>query len=297
MGFQPLQPPSRQPGPPAYFPAPQQQQHFPHMQQQQMYAPSFGQFQAPTYPPLQQQPSPAQVGVPSTSKNKRKKKKAPAAVPSVAASSSTPIPVPTQIPQLLVPPPLQQVPFLDPASLQPPTVSAVATTPLQPVVGAAAVLPGAGKVKKAVKCWKCAVDTHATKDCKVQHYCLVCDNTAHPTSRCPTLRLPRPSAFVAAQGFEESLFLELPDSVYKPHLVPACSPTALVKLEGPMVAASVIERQMARIFPAPLWKWEALAHGSDAFLIGFPSAEDLERVDGFQMKVQSSDTQLTISTW
>jgi hypothetical protein len=64
-----------------------------------------------------------------------------------------------------------------------------------------------------------------------------------------------------------------------------------------MVAASVIERQMARICPAPLWKWEALAHGSDAFLIGFPSAEDLERVDGFQMKVQSSDTQLTISTW
>jgi hypothetical protein len=75
------------------------------------------------------------------------------------------------------------------------------------------------------------------------------------------------------------------------------SKTALVKLEGPMVTASVIERQMARICPAPLWKWEALAHGSDAFLIGFPSAEDLERVDGFQMKVQSSDTQLTISTW
>jgi hypothetical protein len=102
---------------------------------------------------------------------------------------------------------------------------------------------------------------------------------------------------VAAQGFDESLFLELPDSVYKPHLAPVCSPTALVKLEGLMVTASVIERQMDRICPAPLWKWEALAHGSDAFLIGFPSAEDLERVDGFQMKVQSSDTQLTISTW
>jgi hypothetical protein len=64
-----------------------------------------------------------------------------------------------------------------------------------------------------------------------------------------------------------------------------------------MVAPSVVERQMAHICPAPLWKWEALAHGGDVFLIGFPSAEDLERVDGFQMKVQSTDTVLTISTW
>jgi hypothetical protein len=64
-----------------------------------------------------------------------------------------------------------------------------------------------------------------------------------------------------------------------------------------MVAPLVVEKQMARICPAPHWKWEALAHGADAFLIGFPSTEDLERVDGFQMKVQSTDTLLSISTW
>jgi hypothetical protein len=28
---------------------------------------------------------------------------------------------------------------------------------------------------KPGKCWKCPVDTHATKDCKALHYCLVCD--------------------------------------------------------------------------------------------------------------------------
>jgi twitching motility protein PilT len=47
-GFQPLQPPSRQPGPPAYFP--QHQPPYPHFPQQQMYAPPFGQFQVPSYP-------------------------------------------------------------------------------------------------------------------------------------------------------------------------------------------------------------------------------------------------------
>lgn len=74
---------------------------------------------------------------------------------------------------------------------------------------------------------------------------------AHPTTRCPTLQLPKPSAVVAAQGFDDLLFLELPDSVYKPHLVPMCSPTALVKLEGDSVPAVVIEKQMARICPNP----------------------------------------------
>ena len=31
---------------------------------------------------------------------------------------------------------------------------------------------GSGKAKKITKCWKCVVDTHTTKGCPVQHYCL-----------------------------------------------------------------------------------------------------------------------------
>jgi hypothetical protein len=37
------------------------------------------------------------------------------------------------------------------------------------------------------------MDAHATKDCTVQHYCLVCDNFKHPTLICPALHAP-PSA-------------------------------------------------------------------------------------------------------
>jgi hypothetical protein len=36
------------------------------------------------------------------------------------------------------------------------------------------------KPKRIGKCWKCAVDTHATKDCTVLHYYLVCNNVGHP---------------------------------------------------------------------------------------------------------------------
>lgn len=55
---------------------------------------------------------------------------------------------------------------------------------------------------------------------------------------------------------------------------------------------------MSRMCPSSsLWNWEALPHGNDAFLIGFPSFEDLRRVDGFQMGVPSFKDQATVSIW
>jgi hypothetical protein len=151
---------------------------------------------------------------------------------------------------------------------------------------------------KPGKCWKCSVDTHATKDCKAQHYCLVCDTAAHPTLRCPTLKLPKPQAFVVGPACEESLCLRLPDSVYKAHLAPKGLPTALIKITGGTASVEAIQSVMARICPlSSRWKWEVLPHGDDAFLVSFPTNEDLQRVDGFQLGVPNSSAQMTFSIW
>jgi hypothetical protein len=46
---------------------------------------------------------------------------------------------------------------------------------------------------------------------------------------------------------------------------------------------------MARICPlSSQWKWEAIPHGEDAFLVSFPTVEDLQRMDGFQLGVPNS---------
>lgn len=53
-----------------------------------------------------------------------------------------------------------------------------------PEVGASEVVDAPknnGKAKKGAWCWKCSVDSHASKDCKVKHYCYICDKIAHPT--------------------------------------------------------------------------------------------------------------------
>jgi hypothetical protein len=92
--------------------------------------------------------------------------------------------------------------------------------------------------------------------------------------------------------------MRLPDSVYKAHLAPKGSPTAFIKISGGSASAVAIQKLMARICPlSSQWKWEAIPHGDDAYLVSFPSTDDLKRADGFQMGVPDSSAQISVSIW
>lgn len=74
----------------------------------------------------------------------------------------------------------------------------------------------------------------------------------------------------------------------KDHLAPTQSPMARVQVTDLMVPSSIDESQIARRCPVhDQWKWEAIQHGHDAYLVSFLSFEDLDRVDGIQMTVSS----------
>jgi hypothetical protein len=155
--------------------------------------------------------------------------------------------------------PPAQPPFLSDTAQSSGTGNSMGVAPVpQPASGVqlSDVMEGAEvPLVKSGKCWKCSVDTHATKDCKVQHYCIVCDAMGHPTRRCPTLKIPKPQAFVGGPACEESLCLRLPDSVFKAHLAPKGNPTALIKISGGSTSAVAIQRLMARICPlSSQWK-------------------------------------------
>jgi hypothetical protein len=156
----------------------------------------------------------------------------------------------------------------------PPTV-----VPAPPPVPLAASGPDApvAKPKKVGRCWKCAVNTHATKDCKVLHYCLVCDFGAHPTIPCPILKIPKPMSFFVGCGNDATLDLQILDSVYKPQSLPSGAPTTLVQVSGEgTITAADIQSLMARMCPGnPACKWELHVSGRRwlmvqmTFLLGF----------------------------
>jgi hypothetical protein len=108
----------------------------------------------------------------------------------------------------------------------------------------------------------------------------------------------KPLAYFTGTGNIDTLNLHLSDNVYKPHLVPFGAPTALVTISGGSMDAKVIQSQMARVFPGhSQWKWEAIPHGQNVFMIPVPSADDLQRIDGMQLGVPSSTAQITITSW
>jgi hypothetical protein len=235
------------------------------MQPYQPYAGQYVQYQQPVVA----QPPPQSTSNPQVAPKKRKKKKnaAPAQGMAMVANAAM-----VQQPMQVAAPHVPQGQVADFAS-------ASATTQVNPVVPAglsvadgAPAETGLPKPQKNVRCWKCAVNTHATKDCKVAHYCLVCDTDRHPTARCPILKLPKPQGYFVGCGDFDTLDVHLPDSVFKPHLIPTGAPTAMVQVSGDAVSADDIQKLMARMCPGNSdWKWEAIAHGPNAFLIGLPS--------------------------
>jgi hypothetical protein len=134
----------------------------------------------------------------------------------------------SQFQQLLAPPGLPPQPG---ASVQLPGMAA----PVHPQMIASDsvdLVKAAGKPKKGIWCWKCSVTSHAAKDCKVKRYCYICDKQAHPTIRCPVLKMPRPSVFVCGPGLLETYFTAFPDSVIHEDLTPSQTPIALVVVSG-----------------------------------------------------------------
>jgi hypothetical protein len=90
----------------------------------------------------------------------------------------------------------------------------------------------------------------------------------------------------------------MPACAYKSHLAPTVSPTALISVSGDLVSSVAIEELMVRICPLSLqWKWEAIPHGTNAFLVSFPSLEDLKKMNGIQMGTPNSTSQMTVSIW
>ncbi|KAI4980460.1 hypothetical protein ZWY2020_020945 [Hordeum vulgare] len=251
-------------------------------------------------------------GVVAQPGQKRKKKKKPqqqqfdqfgGALHPCALPPPQHIPVQHQFPQQHIPQPhvqtYEQGQYQQFGQPQPHVPTTVDASPLVVPVSGVQVDPmPKTKAKKWFRCWKCAVDTHASKDCSMQHFRYICDKLGHPTLRCSVLKLPKPNAFVSGVGAEETYFAQLPDSVVKDYLAPTRTPIAHVQVNDLMVPAAVVESQVARRCPVhDQWKWEAIQHLSDAYLVSFPSLEDLYKVDGIQMNVPSVNAQMTVTAW
>ena len=94
------------------------------------------------------------------------------------------------------------------------------------------------------------------------------------------------------------MFSHLRDGVFRPQLAPTVSPVAIVAVTGVSASAAQIEALVARFCPLQTaWRWEAIPHKENSFLVNFPSMADLERLDGSELGIPKQESWVTIDIY
>jgi hypothetical protein len=78
-------------------------------------------------------------------------------------------------------------------------------------------------------------------------------------------------------GKNELGFFRIPDLDLKLETTTDHNPTGLVKVTGGTLTSETTQAQLVKLNRSD-WIWEALPHSQDAFLVAFPSVEDLQRM-------------------
>ncbi|WVZ91067.1 LOW QUALITY PROTEIN: hypothetical protein U9M48_037287 [Paspalum notatum var. saurae] len=154
------------------------------------------------------------------------------------------------------------------------------------------------KVKKPrpPHCFKCKTNGHTVDKCTAVLYCAICNKKDnHPSTRCPILKLPKPDASMFGFGGKELGFFRISDSGINLE-ASECTSTGLVKVTGGSLTAEVLQQELARLNRAD-WNWEAIPHGSDSFLVAFPSVDELKRMIDIAYFLKNHKVTITVSEW
>ena len=68
--------------------------------------------------------------------------------------------------------------------------------------------------------------------------------------------------------------MQITEAEYKLE-APDRAPTGLITVTGAQITADIVQSELARITRSD-WRWEALPHGADSFLVAFPGDEALQ---------------------
>jgi hypothetical protein len=126
--------------------------------------------------------------------------------------------------------------------------------------------------------------------------CVICNKKdSHLSRKCPIVKMPKPNSTLFGLGKSEFSFLQMPEFDYKLE-EPVPAPTALVTISGGQITAKVLEDELAKLMRLE-WKWEALAHGENSFLVPFPSEEEMRRMNDVEFRFKHLGVIVTFSEW
>lgn len=145
-------------------------------------------------------------------------------------------------------------------------------------------------------CHQCKTSGHIAQVCKADIDCYVCNKKeSHLAVKCPLLKLPKPTCSLFGFGKTEVGFIQISD--FGMNVQEASSvPTALVSIRGGSLTPEIVQTELAHRI-RPDWKWEAVLHAENSFLVAFPSIEELKRMDDVEFRLKNHGVSMTIIEW
>ena len=150
--------------------------------------------------------------------------------------------------------------------------------------------------KKRPFCFRCKSNGHINENCKADLDCIICNKkNSHLAAKCPILKMPKPNASFFGSRKKEFAFIRITDVDYNLE-APDPAPTGLVTVTGGRLTAEVVQSELACITRAD-WKWEALPHDEESFLVAFPSDDSLQSMVDIGYHLKNHGVTLTVSVW
>ena len=148
------------------------------------------------------------------------------------------------------------------------------------------VQPAKSKKPQTLFCFRCKCTGHLNVNCIADLDCYICNKrNSHVTFKCPILKLQKPSVSMSGCAKNELCFYRIPEFDYKRE-VPDPAPTASIIVAGGHLSAVELQTELAKLSRVE-WNWEALSHGENAYLVAFPSEEELLRMSDIEFKLKS----------
>ena len=102
--------------------------------------------------------------------------------------------------------------------------------------------------KKRAFCFRCKCSGHVNEACKADLDCIICNKkNSHLSSKCPILKIPKPSASFFGSGKKELAFVLITEADYKLEAPEPAAPTGLITVTGAQITADIVQSELARI--------------------------------------------------
>lgn len=132
-------------------------------------------------------------------------------------------------------------------------------------VQAEAPEPVKAKKPRPPFCFRCKCLGHLQENCAAILDCYICNKkNSHVPTKCPILKMSRPSASLLGCAKNELTFFRIPEFDLMVE-APAPAPTALISVTGGKLDAVATQVELAKLSRVE-WNWEALPMGMMLFL-------------------------------